>query len=310
MEKIQNENKILNIQIGLFRLEIEDMPEEVFQETLLNALTHRCYQNMATVYVKHYPDKVVIENPGGFMDGITEKNIITHPSMPRNKLIAETLQHLKYVQRTGQGVDIIFREMISMGKPYPKYRVYNEAVSLTIENVTDNVSFAKLFFKEQEMQQKAVELWYPVAKRPFETVVAVSSLLPVVAYCLYKIAEWGFVFQQCKVCGNDFLARSRHYELCSDVCRKEQAVAAKREFDERAKGDRLEQLDEAAYYYWYNRLRKLRKGKAAEKTAAFKAAFDDFRKEAVRRKGEVKHGETRLNDFAAWLVEWQSEADG
>jgi len=148
-----------------------------------------------------------------------------------------------------------------------------------------------------------------VSKRPFETVVAVSSFLPVIFYYLNKVNEWGYVFQGCKVCGKDFLARSRHYELCSDDCRKEQAVAAKREFDERAKGDRLEQLDEAAYYYWYNRLRKLRKEKAAEKTAAFKAAFDDFRKEAVRRNGEVKRGETKLTDFANWLIKQQDEAD-
>ena len=43
------------------------------------------------MYVKQYPDRVVIENPGGFLDGITDNNIITHPSFPRNKLIAETL---------------------------------------------------------------------------------------------------------------------------------------------------------------------------------------------------------------------------
>lgn len=53
----------------------------------------------------------VIENPGAFPEGVNEKNIITHPSTPRNKLIAETLQRLKYVQRTGQGVDIIYREI-------------------------------------------------------------------------------------------------------------------------------------------------------------------------------------------------------
>lgn len=28
------------------------------------------------VYVKHIPDKVVIENPGGFPEGITQNNII------------------------------------------------------------------------------------------------------------------------------------------------------------------------------------------------------------------------------------------
>jgi hypothetical protein len=144
-----------------------------------------------------------------------------------------------------------------------------------------------------------------------ECVAASASLLPVIAYYLHKIAEWRFVFQQCKVCGKDFLARSRHYELCSDECRKVQAVEAKRDFDERAKGDRLEQLDEAAYYYWYNRLRKLRKGKAAnpERAAAFKTEFDTFRKEAVRRKAEVKRGEVRLSDFSAWLAEQQNEAD-
>ena len=115
-EKIQNENKIENVQIGLFRLEVADFSEKVFQEALLNALSHRDYQQMGAVYVKHYPDKIVIENPGGFLDGITADNIITHPSAPRNKLIAETLQSLKYVQRTGQGVDIIYKEMVSMGK--------------------------------------------------------------------------------------------------------------------------------------------------------------------------------------------------
>ena len=152
-EKIQNDNKILNIQVGLFRLEVEDFSEKVFQEALLNALSHRDYESMGAVYVKHYPDKVVIENPGGFLDGITERNIITHPSAPRNKLIAETLQHLKYVQRTGQGVDIIFREMISMGKPYPEYQVFSDAVSLTLRSAVEDVSFVKFIVNEQEKNQ-------------------------------------------------------------------------------------------------------------------------------------------------------------
>ena len=51
-EKIQNDNKILNIQIGLFRMEVADYSEKVFQEALLNALSHalsessdkRCYE--------------------------------------------------------------------------------------------------------------------------------------------------------------------------------------------------------------------------------------------------------------------------
>ena len=157
-EKIQNTNKIVNVQVGLFRLEVADFSEKVFQEALLNALSHRDYLNMGAVYVKHYPDRIVVENPGAFPEGINEKNIITHPSTPRNKLIAETLQRLKYVQRTGQGVDIIFREMISSGKPYPQYHVYNEAVSLTIFSAIDDVNFVKFIASEQDKMQKHLPL--------------------------------------------------------------------------------------------------------------------------------------------------------
>lgn len=157
-ERIQNDNKIINIQIGLFRMEVEDFSEKVFQEALLNALAHRDYQSMGAVYVKHYPDKIVIENPGGFLDGITADNIITHPSAPRNKLIAETLQHLKYVQRTGQGVDIIFREMISMGKPYPEYHVFSDAVSLTLRSAIEDMSFVKFIVEEQDKNQYILSL--------------------------------------------------------------------------------------------------------------------------------------------------------
>lgn len=157
-EKIQNANKIVNVQVGLFRLEIEDFSEKVFQEALLNALSHREYLSMGAVYVKHYPDRIVIESPGAFPEGVNEKNIITHPSTPRNKLIAETLQRLKYVQRTGQGVDIIFREMISSGKPYPQFHVYNEAVTLTIFSKIDDVNFVKFIAGEQDKLQKVMTL--------------------------------------------------------------------------------------------------------------------------------------------------------
>lgn len=52
--------------------------------------------------------------------------------LPRNKLIAETLQQLKYVQRAGQGVDIIYRDILALGKQMPVYTVYSDAVGLTL----------------------------------------------------------------------------------------------------------------------------------------------------------------------------------
>lgn len=152
-EIIESSNYITNIQIGLFRLEVKDFPKNVFQEAILNAICHRDYQSNGAIYVRHYSNKIIIENPGGFPEGINENNIITHPSIPRNKLIAETLQKLRYVQRSGQGVDIIFRDMIFFGKPLPTYNTYSEAVSLTLKSNLEDKSFTRFLTEEQDKKQ-------------------------------------------------------------------------------------------------------------------------------------------------------------
>jgi len=68
------------------------------------------------------------------------------------------LQRLKYVQRTGQGVDIIFKEMISMGKPYPQYHAYSDAVSLTIFSSIEDVEFVKFIVQEQDKMGRLLSL--------------------------------------------------------------------------------------------------------------------------------------------------------
>lgn len=65
---------------------------------------------------------------------------------------------MKYVQRTGQGVDIIFKDMVSMGKPYPKYRSFNDAVSLTIFSAIDNTEFVKFITEIQDKNRKIMTL--------------------------------------------------------------------------------------------------------------------------------------------------------
>ena len=143
---------------AVFRLEVYDFSEAVFQEALLNALAHRSYEDMAPVYVKHYPTKIVIENPGGFPGDINESNIITHQSIPRNKLIAMTLQHLKYVQRSGQGVDIMFQSMLTEGKPYPEYASTPNSVRLTLRSTMENQSFVRFIAETQDKRSKMFTL--------------------------------------------------------------------------------------------------------------------------------------------------------
>lgn len=157
-ERIQTLNHLTNVQVGLFRMEVYDFTEKVFQEALLNAMTHRSYEQMGAIYVKHYPNRIEIESPGSFPDEITVDNIITHPSVPRNKLIAMTLQRLRYVQRSGQGVDIMYQSMLLDGKPYPKYTVYSDSIRLTLHSTMENENFIRFVVEEQDKNQKGFEL--------------------------------------------------------------------------------------------------------------------------------------------------------
>jgi hypothetical protein len=199
------------------------------------------------------------------------------------------------------GVDLLTERLAALYRPFALY-----SENRPWQELAPNAMSAALRDTDTE-----VALWYPVKKRPFEVVAAFSSLLPVIQYYIFKLNEWGYVFQQCKICGKDFVAKSRHYELCGDECRRVQALENKREFDERAKGDKLEQLHENAYNYWYNRLRKLKNGNAAdpERAAAVGAAFKIYRKEAVKRKTKVKTGELSFSDYATWLAEQQNAVD-
>lgn len=55
-------------------------------------------------------------------------------------------------------MDIIFKEMVSMGKPFPEYRVYNDAVTLTIKSSIEDEAFVKFVVQEQDMRQKNFSL--------------------------------------------------------------------------------------------------------------------------------------------------------
>ncbi len=215
---------------------------------------------------------------------------------------------------------LLYRAFVLYGQHKPWQEAENSELLDLSDAIHDNESL--------------VELWYPVRKRPFECVVVHSSFQPVIFYYLHKIREWGYVFQQCKVCNGFFLARSKHYELCSDKCRKVQAVEAKSQFDKRTKNDKPEQLYNAAYYYWNNRIRKIKKAVGtnsseiaetdkttvtgasptktthSERLAFVNTTFAAFRKEALRQKAEIKRGTLKLSDFSSWLIEQRKVIDG
>ena len=199
------------------------------------------------------------------------------------------------------GTDLLIQRLSLLYRPfflYSEYKPWQEEMSAALSQAIHD-------------GESQVELWYPVNKRPFECVIAYSSLQPLIFYYLHKINDWNFVYQKCKICGKFFLARSRHYELCSNECRRIQAIQAKQEFNERAKENDYEQKHDNAYQYWYNRLRRLKREKNPDidKIKTVSEAFRIFKKEAVKHKNMVKLGKMKPKEFSDWLFSQQIEVD-
>lgn len=126
-----------HFQEGPYIIDIYSFNEKVVREALLNALTHRSYNINSEVMVKQYPDYIEISNAGGLPLGVNLDNILTVNSTPRSKRLAEILQKIGLVERSGQGVDKIFLNTILEGKPLPKYTADPYMVSLKLSAAID-----------------------------------------------------------------------------------------------------------------------------------------------------------------------------
>jgi len=113
-------NDIQHFQSGLFILDIPTFSERVVREAVLNAVSHRDYQLGGSVFIRQHPRRLVLESPGGFPVGITEQNILDR-QLPRNRRIADIFAKCGLVERSGQGMNLMFELSIQESKPTPDF---------------------------------------------------------------------------------------------------------------------------------------------------------------------------------------------
>lgn len=119
-ELINLRNDKRHYQEGLFVYDIPTFNERVIREALLNAVSHRDYQLSGSVFIRQYPGKLIIESPGGLPVGITLENILDRQS-PRNRRMAEILALCGLVERSGQGMNLIYEINMKEAKPLPDF---------------------------------------------------------------------------------------------------------------------------------------------------------------------------------------------
>lgn len=118
---INKENKFFPVREGAYIFQIPYFNETVIREVVNNAFAHRDYRRSSEIVIKLYPERLDIVNAGGFPKGVSLDNLLTVPSTPRNRLLADVLSKTGIVERSGQGMDKIFLYTLAEGKPQPDY---------------------------------------------------------------------------------------------------------------------------------------------------------------------------------------------
>lgn len=113
--------------------------------------------------------KLVVINAGGFPKGVTVDNLLTTPSTPRNRLLADILAKTGIVERSGQGMDKIFLNTLSEGKPKPDCSEtddFNVTAKKTLSNKQIAQKLEQMGFLEKRGKTNAVH--YILPRRYYE----------------------------------------------------------------------------------------------------------------------------------------------
>lgn len=157
------------IQIGLFRVPVPKVDMGAFREAVANALVHRDYHRLGAVHVRLDDIGLTISNPGGLVEGVTLSNLLTTEPHPRNPALADAMKRIGIVERSGRGVDKIYRGMLRFGRPEPDYsRTDSTNVVLQLATMDADEAFLQLVV-EQENQQNGVPL-------PIDSLIALAVL--------------------------------------------------------------------------------------------------------------------------------------
>ena len=120
------------------------------QETLLNSIIHRDYFDYDTqIQIKVFKDWLWFFNPGQLVDDLTIEQLKTsHPSKPRNKLIASVFYRSGQIEKFGSGILRITDACKNNLLPEPEFKEEFGGFS---------VYFKKEFTELNDRQIKALE---------------------------------------------------------------------------------------------------------------------------------------------------------
>ena len=169
------------MEYGLFRVPIPEFSEAAYREGLVNAFCHRDYTVIQAVRVAIEDEGLTISSPGGFIEGVNLKNLLTVEPHGRNPVLADALRRIGLAEKTGRGIDRIFEGSIVFGRPLPDYsETTSTYVKLFIQRAEPDLAFTKMISDEENRLGRSL---------PINSLLILSALQSQRRLTIAEIAE-------------------------------------------------------------------------------------------------------------------------
>ncbi len=215
---INSRNGSVPVRSGIYKdFDIPLFNEVVIREALNNAIAHRAYGIQGEIVVKQYPTKLIFVNPGGFPHGVTVDNILYVQSTPRNRLLADVLSKTGLVERSGQGVDNIYLDTLSEGKPAPDYsKTDNFCVTLILSSKIEDAAFSQYINSIQDSLPDDAKLTvYDVLT--LNTIRQSKNRQALDKKIVANLLKAGYIEQRGKTSGTYYILGKDYYEMAGKL---------------------------------------------------------------------------------------------
>lgn len=113
---------------------IPAFPHRAVDEVVANAFAHRDWDAAGAVVVDQSPTELKVWSPGALPVGVSENNLLTTQSVPRNPTLMAALRMLGLAEEASRGFDRMWVSMLSTGRTPPSVAVTANSVEVSLSS--------------------------------------------------------------------------------------------------------------------------------------------------------------------------------
>lgn len=135
----------------LISVEVSKYDQKIVLEALHNCIAHQDYRRNARILVTEQPDRLLLENSGGFFEGVPQDYVegTKTPRSYRNPFLVQAMVELNMIDTMGYGIHGMFEGQAKRFFPLPDYDLSDPgAVKMTLYGKIVDPAYSRLLIRK------------------------------------------------------------------------------------------------------------------------------------------------------------------